>query len=144
MSDLQTYINNQIKAARAETFAKSDQITLGALIAKLQAVKDKKSPVVFDFCGMKPTNVYSWRGAYCELALGYTDPDSKDVTVASLLKELKSAIGKSFTGYKGGDFTMSKDTPIWVDNWGRYTLTAIVDVLDDGYQVMLITKQTSY
>jgi len=42
----------------------------------------------------------------------------EDVKVSDLLKVLNLAKGKMFIGYKGGDFTMGKTTPLWVANGG--------------------------
>lgn len=36
--DLQTYIQNAVKASRANTLANSDQLTLGELILKLEPI----------------------------------------------------------------------------------------------------------
>jgi hypothetical protein len=34
---------------------------------------------------------------------------------------------------------MNENTPIWVANDGHSGNTAVIDVVDDGYQVILIT-----
>lgn len=48
-------------------------------------------------------------------------------------------IGKTFTGYKGGDFEMSRRTPVWVANYGNAGNTGIVGIHDDGYSVIILT-----
>jgi hypothetical protein len=32
---------------------------------------------------------------------------------------LTEAIGKTYTGYKGGEYVMGKVTPVWVANYGN-------------------------
>ena len=118
--DLQTYIQNAVKASRANTLANSDQLTLGELILKLEPiVKNQKdgeeATVRYDFEYLFPTSIDSWRGSYNELALNF-ETQGEEMKVSEFLNMLKECIGKTFTGYKGGDFTMHKGTPIWVAN----------------------------
>ena len=141
--DLQTYIQNAVKASRANTLANSDQLTLGELILKLEPiVKNQKdgeeATVRYDFEYLFPTSIDSWRGSYDELALNF-ETQGKGMKVSEFLNMLKECIGKTFTGYKGGDFTMHKGTPIWVANYSHSGNTAVIDVVDDGYQIILIT-----
>ena len=141
--DLQTYIQNAVKASRANTLANSDQLTLGELILKLEPIvknqkDDDEATVRYDFEYLFPTSIDSWRGSYGELALNF-ETQGKEMKVSEFLKMLKNCIGKTFTGYKGGDFTMHKGTPIWVANYSHSGNTAIIDVVDNGYVVLLIT-----
>ena len=145
--DLQEYVLNKVATDRRERLDKSDQLTLGELLAKLEAIapslQDKSPEVIFDFCNYFPTGFDSWRGSYDELALepseawwGYEgDPMSLD----SFIKMCRETIGKEFTGYKGGEFTMGKTTPVWVASHGNSGNTALVDVIHDGYSVILVT-----
>lgn len=140
-------------ADRSRKMLTSEQLTLGELTLKLEAVADKSLPVTFDVDGYKPTGLGSWRGSYVELAIQYEgggmncyeqpkpeckrdefgDHDYKcpcggsnqhsttlpeSPTVQDLLAVLKLSNGKYFEGYKGGDCTMGKTTPIWVANYG--------------------------
>lgn len=52
---------------------------------------------------------------------------------------LRSAVGAAFEGYKGGVFTMSRHTPVWVANYGNAGNTAVVGVRDLGYLVIIET-----
>jgi len=130
-----------------------EQLTLGNLIGKIEAIEprdeynDPKS-VQYDFGTAIPTDLDSWRGIYAELALGYKLTGYDDhansmfqVTVESFLKELKSGIGQTYHGWKGGEFKMDVDTRLWVANRGNSGNTGIYDVLDIGYAVIL---QTAY
>ena len=141
--DLQTYIQNAVKASRANTLANSDQLTLGELILKLEPIvkiqkEGKEATVRYDFEYLFPTRIDSWRGSYDELALNF-ETQGEEMKVSEFLKMLKECVGKTFTGYKGGDFTMHKGTPIWVANYSHSGNTAVIDVIDNGYVVLLIT-----
>ena len=63
--------------------------------------------------------------------LGFGSPDSyrgyyecvafspeKNVTVASMLAHAKSALGSTFEGYKGGEFTMHEFTDCYIAYYG--------------------------
>jgi hypothetical protein len=108
--NLQDYINKSIAFNRAKTMSQSDQLTLGKLIEKIEPIAGKQSErkdeatVKFDFEYLFPTTIDSWRGSYNELALNFVmvDGKEKELTVTDFLKLLKGAIGKEFTGYKGG------------------------------------------
>ena len=113
-------------------------MTLGKLIRLLEG-EDPANQVRFDFGGLVPRQLDSWRGVYAELALGYDDQWRNPVTVAELLVELRSAIGKTFTGYKGGDFKMDEGTKVWADNYGEYNQCAIVGLADCSYRTVLAT-----
>lgn len=154
--DLQEYINNAVTVGRKKTLDKSDQLTLGELILKLEPIVEKQKHridegekeaiVQYDFEYLFPTFFDSWRGAYSELALNYCTskgPD-KELTITEFYNMAKETIGKEFTGWKGGEFTMSKHTPIWIANPGNSGSTALIDVVDDGYIVLLITGLREY
>lgn len=53
---------------------------------------------------------HSYRGYYDQLAF---EP-APSVTIGSMLAAAKSAIGKTFIGWKGGEFVMDKWTPVWI------------------------------
>lgn len=137
--NLQDQIDRTIKAARAVQFAASDQLNLGQLIDALDAIplRDEPQRVAFDFEYASPTTFDSWRGVYAELALGFDFNTVK--RLPDMIAEAKAAVGKTFEGYKGGDFTMTRDTPVWVANYGKAGSTAIVGVYDDGWQIVLLT-----
>lgn len=83
-------------------------MTLGELIAVLNTVEPERK-VALGF--HKP---HSYRGFYDELAF---EPH-RDTTVGAMLKDAESALGKTFTGWKGGDFTMEKHTTVWMSQKG--------------------------
>ncbi len=152
--NIEDVIHDAVRVERIGRFDKSSQLSLGELIARFEAIsptytdyQEKEQPknVCFDFPEAKPTHLDSWRGAYDELALEFTwDSDAKYPPVTEFLEELRGAIGKTYTGYKGRDFVMGKTTPIWVANYGRSDNTAVTGVIDDGYSVILETRHCEY
>jgi hypothetical protein len=178
--DFQTIISNAASVMRAEELKNSPQLLLGEMILKLEAVENKGLPLFIDLMDKRPKGINSWRGIYAELAIQTEDFgsyqteeiehtfDSGDVcykhknigkknpTVAEWIDILKEAVGKTFTGYKGGDFTMGKGTPVYLAEYGNssfktddkeidqkdylnYKTTYFVDVREEKDKVYLVT-----
>lgn len=79
------------------------QYTLGELIEALENFHPARhSPLGFG-------NPHSYRGDYSELAF---EP-APAATVADMLAVAKSALGRTFEGWKGGDYVMDEHTPVW-------------------------------
>lgn len=57
---------------------------------------------------------HSYRGYYDELAFEPVE----DTTVGEMLEAAKSALGKTFEGYKGGDYVMGEYTTVWLAWYG--------------------------
>lgn len=74
---------------------------LNALIEMLEMLEAADSAAVLaeGFC-----NPHSWRGSYWELAF---EP-AENVTVGSMLDAARSALGATYPGWKGGDYTMTE------------------------------------
>src|SRR5258708_5319 len=140
-------IDNAVEMQRAKDMKTSEQLTLGELILKLEAIEDKSKSVIFDE-QYHPTGLDSWRGSYCELALEYEETGKK-LSAEALLRKLKDAIGATFYGYKGGEFLMGKTSPVWVANYGYsggfkadgdVWTQAVVDVSQSEESVVLETR----
>jgi hypothetical protein len=105
-----------------------ERLNLGQLIDLLKKCPPKNY-VRFDFGGISPTHCDSYRG-YCgyyrDLAIEFGEDAS--ATVQGLLTTLNSAVGQVFTGWKGGDFRMDRNSRVWVANPGRTTGTVIVGI----------------
>lgn len=112
------------------------QLNLGQLVYELEKYKGEKN-VRFDFGSFSPDGFDSYRGYYEQLALGFRE--SPQITVDALLKECNETMCKEFTGWKGGEYVMYPETPLWVANVGRTSGTAIVGVTDYGWQVIINT-----
>lgn len=108
-------------------------MSLGQIIRRLECCAED-AEVYFDFCSIVPTTLMSYRGYYDQLALGFKllEKMSDTVKVKDLLKILREGNGKTFEGYKGGDFTMKLTTPVWVDNYGNCTSTSIIGIDNDS------------
>ena len=83
-------------------------MTRGELIAALEAAPQDR------VCREGFGQPHSDRGNYSDLAFA----PAKDVSVASMLANAKSALGATFDGYKGGKYTMSEWTSVFVGEWG--------------------------
>jgi hypothetical protein len=76
-------------------------------------------------------NPHSWRGSYDELSFSPV----RNTTVGAMLDAARSAIGATYTGWKGGDYTMSETTTIniearegsWSDN--GFALRLLFDLM---------------
>jgi hypothetical protein len=119
-------------------------MTLGQLADHLeQAPGSLDLPVEFRGCGLDghaPHAIDSWRGNYADLAL--EPAEGIRHTVNELLALLHGADGDEFQGYKGGTFTMNRDTPVWVDAYGEYTadrgIRAVRPLLRGGQPVAVL------
>lgn len=146
--NLSDYIHNAIQVERAEAMKTSPQLILGELILKLETFNVDMA-VVFDVNNYHPTSIDSWRGSYCELALGYGDAE-KAPMLSVFLCLLKGTVGQVLTGYKGGDYLMGKITPVWVANYSecggfrKGGETAVVDVIVKAGNVVIKTKALKY
>lgn len=81
-------------------------LSLGELIAALEKVEDKDRVVPIGF--HRP---HSYRGYYRDLAFEVTE---NSPTVRDMLDAARSALGKTFQGWKGGDFAMGEHTDVWL------------------------------
>lgn len=60
------------------------------------------------------TNPHFYRGYYEDLAFEV----ASDVTVGAMLADARSALGKTFQDWKGGDYTMAGYTDVWLAEEG--------------------------
>lgn len=82
---------------------------LGELIKRLRAADPNK--VVKNGFG----RATSYRGYYDQVAFV---PSSHDTTIGAMLDSAENAIGTTFTGYKGGEYSYDGDTEAWLADWG--------------------------
>jgi hypothetical protein len=113
-------------------------LTLGALHAALQEA-NPDALVLLDGGETSPDEPHSYRGYYSDLAFERVQPLRK---VSQLLVEVADALGATFEGYKGGDFTMDSETPLWVSSYGSSSGIAMMAVttLPDG-NLSIVTKK---
>jgi len=99
------------------------------------------------YVGSEPAGqLGSYRGYYNQLTIYRSNGighggDAPAVTVAGLLANARDADGGIFTGYKGGDFTMGLDTPVWASDYGDTGL-GIAELIQDADRVTVITFNT--
>jgi hypothetical protein len=103
------------------------QFTLGELIDKLEMldpatlVKMQFSDPAVDFSS------HSYRGYYEQLAIyPKFDRSGTPVCVSQLVRMLKECDGHTYSGWKGGDYTMDRGTLIWVADLGEASNTSLV------------------
>lgn len=114
---------------------------LGELIDTLEKLPSE-AEVRFD-TGDSPKRFDSWRGVYAQLTL--IRNGSKRKTVGQLLAEARAADGGVFKGYKGGDFTMDRDTPVWADDYGECVYNALIGArMEDGKVVLATANIEAY
>ena len=101
------------------------QMTLGQLIERLNHLHPSVT-----LCIGYP---HSYRGYYSDLAF----EQSEVRTVDEILKEVEGCLGKEFTGYKGGEYTMDESTPVWIAEYG----SAGVRLMAIGLNGSLVTAE---
>lgn len=116
MQELIDALSEGWRKERAET-----QMTIEDLLSRLD---DMGPDVMLDGLG----HPHSYRGYYSDLAL---EPLPGGVTVAKLAIEVNSVLGTELTGYKGGEFLMQKNTPVWVSHYGDCG-KKLIAINDDG------------
>ena len=103
--DIQSFIDTITNAARDSR--KNYHVCLGELLDGLRQA-DPEGLVYL-------TDPHSYRGYYSDLAL---EPTTTPIKVNQLIDQLEAVIDTELTGYKGGEFLMLADTPVWVSHYG--------------------------
>jgi hypothetical protein len=83
--------------------------------------------------GGYPGKAGSYRGYYSDLALSKSEAPK---TAAEFLAQCEAANGATFRGYKGGDYTMGSDTPLWRAEYGDCGDAVVFAELRDGDLVL--------
>ena len=111
--DIQELLNQATKQWRIDRA--NSQMTLGELIAALSVMPEHKQ--VQGLC--KP---HSYRGYYTDLAFEEAQATS---TAGLMLEMVKECLDQTFIGWKGGDFVMTKITPLWIAERGASGLKIV-------------------
>lgn len=139
MHDMQALIDGWARERQRQRAKK--MMTLGKLIGRLKQMPLDR-PIVFDFdLSVSPLSLMSYRGYYCDLSVDRSEPGSI-VTVESFLTICKDAMGRTFTGYKGGEFLMGDSTPVWISEYGLNENLGFesIDFDEDSHLVVIKTK----
>ena len=62
-------------------------------------------------------NPHSWRGSYDEIAFEIVE----NTTVGEMLQTARAVEGQVMEGYKGGEYRMTLDTAVNIDDGGCYS-----------------------
>ena len=123
---------NQVAADQRSKY----QMTLGKMIETLNGLPVDARISYGD--GASPGIPESYRGYYSDLSFRDT---VQPINVGSFLDKCQQALNETFEGYKGGDYRMGQDTPLWRSEYGEASGLAIMDVVAAYGQVVLTTKQ---
>jgi hypothetical protein len=118
-NNIQAWFNGM--SAKRQKERSETQMTLGKLIDKL---KTMDPDAMID--GIETP--HSYRGYYDDLAF---EQGTEKMSVSSALIIATNCMGEVFEGYKGGDFQMGRNTPIWMSGYGT-TGSKILGLNDDG------------
>lgn len=140
MSDIQKMLNEMFERDRKER--ERYMFSLGDFIEALEkAPKDslvRLSTSTHNEPREFTSDFISYRGYYSDIAL---EPWDGAVSVKALLDAANAACGETFEGYKGGDFTMTADTPLWISHYGSANNIAVRYVEVNGSEVVIVTFQ---
>jgi hypothetical protein len=118
--DMQQLVDN-MSAEQQSMRKESDQFTLGDLIERLEQLPE--------YIVIPLGQPMSYRGYYCDLAFELSSSEFN--TVKEILEHANYSVDRRFTGYKGGDFVMDLDTPVWIAHYGSCG-RKITGITDDG------------
>ena len=135
MTDIQALLDAISESGRRER--SNYHVTLGRLIEELEKLNNEgwDRPVVFAHGG-SPRSPHSYRGYYSDLSF----ESGGEIMAKELAAICRDALGRTFEGYKGGDYVMSKETPLWAAPYGCCGL-AIVSIIVTADKVILGTKE---
>ena len=133
--DMQALVNALNKSGELER--SKYHMTLGSMIAALEGM-DGDAPVFFNTndCTVGPCEAHSYRGYYSDLAF----KKGPRTTVEAFLKDCRDSLGETFQGYKGGDFVMHNDTPLWCAEYGSCGPAIVSTEMRDGGLCLIIKE----
>lgn len=114
-------------------------MTLGDFIEELERLEANGAGhlnIRFDN-GRVPNGFCSWRGRYAHCTIDSEEGTVPIFNVGALLSLARDAVGATMEGYKGGDFTMTAETPLWADEYGRYQANIPASVEQIGDEVVV-------
>jgi hypothetical protein len=134
--DIIEIIKNAVEVEKQKEYANKPIRTLGEVLLLLES-QPQENVVKLDFCEYNPVGLTSYRGYYEDLSIDYKS-DAPIMTVGKLTQLFEQAIGKTFRGYKGGDFAMNTKTLIWVAPYGNCG-RMLTDIKQDGESTVICT-----
>lgn len=100
-----------------------EHMTLGDMIARYEALGD----VVVESPGV----AMSARAVYAHVGFDWTAAKPKRIPARKAAALCRAVIGQTFYGYKGGDFTMSEWSPVWIAQYG-HSGSPLIAISDEG------------
>lgn len=111
----------------------NSQMDLGNLSAELSIVPSDTPVRTEDGFGLE--GPHSYRGYYDQAAI---EPTTQGLNAGELEKVIDDFIGTTVEGWKGGDFYMDVDTPVWISHEGSASQQALVGTeMRDGVLVLI-------
>lgn len=106
-------------------------LTIGRLQTKLAGYDEDRTVRVAGRYPWLSGRWGSYRGYYEDMALEPAEADAGENTVGALRATLADALGQTLYGYKGGEYTVTPDTLLWIAEWGDCVDSQIpVDLLE--------------
>ena len=81
----------------------------------------------------------SYRGSYDQIAF----KPAQNTTVREMLEHAEAAIDQTYSGYKGGDYTMTGETPVWIAEYGQSGEEITVSMVMDWIEGKGVDASTS-
>lgn len=144
--DIQKIVNDS-KLEWANDSIEKGAMSTKDILEKLKEYKNSDKNIIIEMNGDLYTTFFeadSWRGS-CNLpAISYCD--SKDgCTINTAIENLKEVNEMDVRGYKGGDFVLRAQDPLFVANYGdTNNCTAIVDIVEKSDFIVCLTKEDMY
>jgi len=130
----------------------SGQLTIQQILEKCKALEahgdlpvrviDEATALYHDWAVL---GTHSYRGYYAELSI---DPYSEDqkrpgFTLSRFTEEMKSSVGRTYSGWKGGDYCMHTDTFVWISEVGVSGGLMVKDLRlsDGGTEIWLVGRK---
>lgn len=123
-------------------------MTWGEIIESIEAILRsdhavERENVFFDFCGLSPTGeFYCDRGNYSARSIqcGKVANYPSDMNAMQFLLKMKSEVGKTREGYKGGNYTCTAKTEATVTLEHDYSAGTRIFSVEKNYSgILLVT-----
>jgi hypothetical protein len=137
--NLMSLINQAVTASACAMCAEADMLTLGELVARLDALPSEMPIVLED--GQTPGRFMSYRGYYDMISF---NRQIEPKTVGQFRLQVSAAIGSTHEGYKGGDFKMTRHTPVWLSEYSQCEGLGVIGLeVADGRAIIKTAKVDS-
>ena len=144
--DIKDFIEIQKKQWAKDSLNKG-AMSAEEIINKLEEFKDSNKLIIIEMNNEIFTSDFaadSWRGSYNLPAIEYYSGKS-GCSVNSAIENLQEIDGMKVSGYKGGDYVLNEEDPLFIANYGdSNNCTAIVDIIESDEFIICLTKQDMY